>query len=664
MATTEELHEMIDEAKQTIMSMDAELTRLKSAPLVYATVVKADNKFRLDNFEKGDPMVVIDREVTKDKHKQFGRISSDGADDDGWVILEFPNTQRERLNIGLTGMPQVKLVGKDDGMNVVIALGGQLYEVHGLPDKSLQPAEQVKVDMESRQIHDTTGISSGGEVAYVKCVIDEGDDLPTGVEFEAEAEAKTEKKGIFGFLKKSKRRTTVEEKATAYAEQAEELENAAAQITAADTDQPNPNRVFGEERTCGAVQPEGVAPGEGLPEVEVPEETEDVYIETRIPHVEVEAQGRNRIVLHGKPDEPLEAGDRVMLDQSSTIIVRVLERADKGSFTMTEPSPTTWGDIAGCDDVRETLEDLIVLPFTSAEHFAYYKKSLPKGGMMYGPPGCGKTMSAKAVSNRFAEIHGAENFQSGFIYVKGPELLHWHVGRTEDMIRQLFARGREHHKIHGYPALLFIDEADALLPMRGSGKSSDVENTIVPMFLGEMDGLEESHVFVLLATNQPRRLDPAVVREGRCERHIKVGRPTERTACEYFDVHLRDVPWADGQDYDEVVAITTADLFAGHRRLYDISSKSQPGNQIAFNLGNTVTGAMIKGLCEQATAVAMRRDIAAKTKTGVHVDDFRLAVEQTYEQHKDLNPTFDLEDFCDEHNIPRNDAVISKSCSQ
>jgi proteasome-associated ATPase len=636
MASTEELNELLDEAKQTIMLMDAELTRLKSAPLVYATVVKADNKFRLDNFEKGDPMVVLDREINKDKHKQFGRISSDGADDDGWIILEFPAGGRERLNIGLTGKPQVKLVGKDDGINVVIALSGLLYEVHGLPDKALQPAEQVKVDMESRQIHDTTGISSGGEVAYVKGVIDDGDDLPTAVEFEADTTPKTEKpKGIFGFLRKQKRRTTVEEKATTFAEQ--ELE------ATADTDAPNPNQEVSQ--------------------TEVPEETEDVYIEARIPHVEVESQGRNRIVLHGKPDEPLEAGDRVMLDQSSTIIVRVLERADKGSFTMTEPSPTTWSDIAGCDEVRETLEDLIVLPFTSKDHFEYYRKTLPKGGMIYGPPGCGKTMSAKAVSNRFAEIHGAENFQSGFIYVKGPELLHWHVGRTEDMIRQLFARGREHHKLHGYPALLFIDEADALLPMRGSGKSSDVENTIVPMFLGEMDGLEESHVFVLLATNQPRRLDPAVVREGRCERHIKVGRPTERTAGEYFDIHLRDVPWADGQDYEEVVAVTTADLFAGHRRLYDVSSKSQPGQQMAFNLGHTVTGAMIKGLCEQATAVAMRRDIAANTKTGVHIDDFRLAVEQTYEQHKDLNPTFDLEDFCDDNNISRNDAVINKACS-
>ncbi len=615
-----DMQELLDEARQTIMAMDAELTRLKSAPLVYATVVKADNRFRLDAFQKGDPMVVIDPELRRNKAKQFGRITSNGADEDGYVVLEFTNGERERLNIGIVGNPQVKLVGKDDGMNVVIALGGQLYEVHGLPHKALRPAEQVKVDMESRQIHDTTGMSSGGEVALVKSVIDEGDDFDLA---DQEANAAEEpSKGIFGILKKvtTKRRTTTEEKAVAFA----------------DSD----------------------APAE---EVELPEQTaQEVYLETRIPHVEVECHGRDRVVLHGKPDHKLEPGDRVMLDQSNTIIVRVLERANKDRFTMTEPSPVTWGDIAGCEEVRDTLEELIILPHLAKDQFAYYKKSVPKGGMMYGPPGCGKTMSAKAISNRFAEIHGKENFQSGFIYVKGPELLHWHVGRTEDMIRQLFARGREHHKQHGYPALLFIDEADALLPMRGSGKSSDVENTIVPMFLGEMDGLDESHTFVLLATNQPRRIDPAVTRERRCEKSIKVRRPSMETASQYFDVHLRDVPFANGEDKEHVVAVTVADLFAGHRRLYEVGSKTT-GVRLPFTLANCVTGAMIKGICETATTQAVKRDIANKTQTGLQLADFRHAIELAYGSHRDTNPTFDLEDFCDENNIPVAEAVVQKA---
>jgi SpoVK/Ycf46/Vps4 family AAA+-type ATPase len=616
-----DMQELLDEAKQTIMAMDAELTRLKSAPLVYATVVKADNRFRLDAFAKGDPMVVIDPDIKKDKHRQFGRITSNGADDDGYVILEYTSGQRDRLNIGITGKPQVKLVGKDDGMNVVIALGGQLFEVHGLPNKALQPAEQVKVDMESRQIHDTTGISSGGEVAFVKSVIDEGDDM-TEEDFAARQAEKEKPKGIFGVLKRAKRRTTIEEKAEAFSE---------------DSDTP-------------------------ADQVEVPEQTtQELYLETKIPHVEVECHGRDRVVLHGKPDHKLEPGDRVMLDQSNTIIVRVLERANKDRFTMTEPSPTTWNDIAGCEEVRDTLEELIILPHLAKDQFAYYKKSVPKGAMMYGPPGCGKTMSAKAASNRFAEIFGKENFQSGFIYVKGPELLHWHVGRTEDMIRQLFARGREHHKQHGYPALLFIDEADALLPMRGSGKSSDVENTIVPMFLGEMDGLDESHTFVLLATNRPGKIDPAVTRERRCERSIKVRRPTMESATQYFDVHLRDVPFGEGQSKDEIVAVTVADLFAGHRRLYEVGHKQHPGHMLPFTLAHCVTGAMIKGLCEQATTQAMKRDIANKTQTGVVIEDFRYAVEHVFSSHKDTNPTFDLEDFCDENNIPTNEAVVQKA---
>lgn len=614
-----DVHEALDIARQKIMAMDAELTRLKSAPLVYATVVKADNKFRLDAFEKGDPMVVIDPQVRKNEHKQFGRITSNGADEDGWVILEFTNGDRDRLNIGITGMPQVKLVGKDDGMNVVIALGGQLYEVHGIPNKALQPAEQVKVDMESRQIHDTTGISSGGEVAFVKSVIDEGDDLELHEEYGQEEKPKT---GIFGVLQRARRKTTVSEKAKEFAESESESDG----------------------------------------ETEVSEfSDETVYLEGQVPHVEVEVHGRDRVVLHGKPDHKLEPGDRVMLDQSSTIIVRVLEQADKDEFTMVEPSPVTWNDIAGCEHVRETLEELIVLPFTAKDQYAYYGKSTPKGGMMYGPPGCGKTMSAKAISNRFAEIHGSENFQSGFIYVKGPELLHWHVGRTEFAVRQLFARGKAHYQKHGYPALLFIDEADAILPMRGSGKSSDVENTIVPMFLGEMDGLEESHLFVLLATNQPRRLDPAVVREGRCEESIKVRRPTQSSAVEYFDVHLRNIPIAEGQDKAEIIAVTVADLFAGHRNLYDIGHKQHPGQTMPFNLSDCVTGAMIKGICEQATTNALKRDITNGTTGGVVLEDFRKSVERTYQSHKDTNPTFDLEDFFEANNISSCDAVV-KAC--
>ena len=267
------------------------------------------------------------------------------------------------------------------------------------------------------------------------------------------------------------------------------------------------------------------------------------------------------------------------------------------------------------------------------------------------------TLCAKAAANSMARIHGKENYQSGFIYVKGPELLSKWVGQSEAEIRQLFVRGREHYKKHGYPALLFIDEADAILPMRGSGKSSDVENTIVPMFLSEMDGLEEAHLMVLLATNQPKRLDPAVTREGRVDRKVRVGRPTAKNAHEYFALHMKGIPVGEGMEAEELSALTIRDLFSDKRGLYNVQYKKQTH---LFKLGDAVSGSMIATIVDHATSQAMKRDLHANTKTGVVHTDFQDAVNGIFKHHVELNPTFDLEEFCDIYGINRNEATFSK----
>lgn len=540
--------EEFEELKAQLVEMDAVLTRLMAQPLVYAPVVKAENKFNLEVFEHGDRMLVIDRELRK-KKKVYGKIASDGVDEEGWVILEYPNRTKDRLNIGLNGeLPQVKLLGKDDGMNVVIAHEGKLFEVHGLPGKFFKPSDTVKVDMETKQIHDTANVTSAGDVVYVKTVVD------------------------------------------------------------------------------------------------------DV-------HIEVECNGTPRIVIHGVLDKKVEPGDRVMLDHTNTISVRVLEKDNADRFNMVEQSNTQWSDIAGLDDVKEQLVEALETPYLKPEVYKFYNKKPPKGVMLYGPPGCGKTLAAKAAANSMARVHGKDNYQSGFIYVKGPELLSKWVGQTESEIRTLFARGRDHFKKHGYPATLFIDEADAILPMRGSGKSSDVEKTIVPMFLSEMDGLEASNLMVLLATNQPKRIDPAVTREGRVDRHIKVKRPTAKTAPEYFALHLKGVPMEKGVEVDELVALTVKELFSEKRGLYEVGFKR---TKYTFTLGHTVTGAMIAGLVDQATSVAMKRDLASGDMTGVTRKDFQLAVDTVFRQHADLNPAFDLEDFCDEREIKRDEASFTK----
>ena len=524
-----------EEIKGQLVFLDTELTRLLSQPLVYSTVVKSDNLFNLEVFELGDRMLVIDKELRKQK-KWYGKIASQGVDEDGWVIIEYPNGTRDRLNIGLkTELPQVKLIGKDDGMNVVITIDGKLFEVHGLPGAFFKPGENVKVDMETKQIHSSTGTSSAGDVAYVKGLVDD----------------------------------------------------------------------------C---------------------------------HIEVENNGGNRVVIFGL-DQKVEPSDRVMLDNSNTMVLRVLERDGKDRFNMRAESNTSWEEIAGLADAKDQLIEALELPYQQPEVYKFYNMSPPKGILLHGPQGCGKTLCAKASAASLARTHGSENFQSGFIYVKGPELLSKWVGQSEQEIRGLFARGREHFVKHGYPCLLFIDEADAILPMRGTGKSSDVENTIVPQFLSEMDGLEDSHVMVLLATNQPRRLDPAVVREGRCDRHVKINRPTEANAVDYFKIHMKGMPLVAGLEAEEVAYLGAKELFASNRVLYRVTHSKTVE---IFRLAHAVTGAMIAGVVSQAKSIAMKRDLASsRPPRGVMVEDIAQSVQNHYIQHADLNASFDLEDFCD-----------------
>jgi proteasome ATPase len=540
--------EELDEIKGQLIFLDSELSRLMAQPLVYATVVKADNKFDLSVFEQGDRMLILDKDLRKQK-KFYGKISSAGVDEDGWVILEYQNGTKDRLNIGLkTELPQVKLLGKDDGMNVVITLNGQLFEVHGLPGVFFKTSDNVKVDMETKQIHSSTGVSSAGDVVYIKGIVDEQ-------------------------------------------------------------------------------------------------------------HVEIDKDGSTRVVIYGLEDK-IEPGDRCMLDSSNTVILRVLERDGKDRFNLKEESDIGWDDIAGLEDAKEHLIEALETPYKHPDVYKFYNMTPPKGVLLFGPQGCGKTLAAKAAASSLARTHGVENFQSGFIYVKGPELLSKWVGQTEQEIRALFNRGREHYNKHGYPALLFIDEADALLPMRGSGKSSDIENTIVPQFLSEMDGLEASGVMVLLATNQPKRLDPAVVREGRIDRHVKINRPTQENACDYFRIHMKGIPLIKGLEFDEVANVGVQELFSNSRVLYRVTH--QKSAEI-FRLGDAVTGAMIAGVVSQAKSIAMKRDLASSGKPkGVRIEDFQQSVQNHYVQHADLNATFDLEDFCDKLGFERKSVNIEK----
>jgi proteasome-associated ATPase len=267
--------------------------------------------------------------------------------------------------------------------------------------------------------------------------------------------------------------------------------------------------------------------------------------------VELSGMGGSHVALIGEGVGALKSGDKVLTDSSGYVVIHRMPEADKARFAFTETTDITWDSIGGQTEAKEQMIEAVELPLKQSRVYDFYGKPKVKGILLYGPPGCGKTMLAKATATAIAKAYSQEAV-SGFMYVKGPELLDPFVGVSESNIRNLFSRARAHKSKHGTQAVIFIDEADALLGSRGGNRHSvsDMEKTIVPSFLTEMDGLEESAALVILATNRPSDLDPAVVREGRIDRKIRVSRPDVKGALEIFKIHLQNVRLADGLSVD------------------------------------------------------------------------------------------------------------------
>ena len=321
--------------------------------------------------------------------------------------------------------------------------------------------------------------------------------------------------------------------------------------------------------------------------------------------VEVDFGGTKKVVATSCK---VEKGDRILVDLSMSTVMRNLGKQVDEFKADVEKITTTWDDIGGQKSAKTEMREAIEGPIKHAAIFKAYGKKSVKGILLYGPPGCGKTLLAKAAANSLAAMYG-KSTASGFIYVKGPEILNKWVGQSEETIRNLFQRARDHQKREGYPAVLFIDEADAILGARGtSSMISGMEKTIVPMFLAEMDGLDENGPLVLLATNRSDSLDPAVVRDGRVDRKIEVTRPTQEDAVEIFEMYLRGKPICEATRPEYSEAFSKAVFASG--------------------LKMRVCGALIAGIVDQAISLAMRRDITAGVEkpTGLTMDDISAAV--------------------------------------
>ena len=345
----------------------------------------------------------------------------------------------------------------------------------------------------------------------------------------------------------------------------------------------------------------------------------------------------------------LRPGDTVRLDVRTNLLLERLPRPEVEDLLLEEVPDISYEDIGGLDEQIEQIADAVELPFLHAELFAEHQLPAPKGILLYGPPGCGKTLIAKAVANslarKVAEKTGGEKGRSYFINIKGPELLNKYVGETERQIRLVFQRAREKSE-EGWPVIVFFDEMDSMFRTRGSGISSDMESTIVPQLLAEIDGVEGlRNVIVIGATNREDLIDPAILRPGRLDVKIKIERPDATAARQIFARYLTDeIPIAADEDVPAMIAATVAEMYREDEANRFLEVTYQNGDKEILYYKDFASGAMIENIVRRAKKLAIKRVIAGGAR-GVATVDLLASIKQEYKEHEDLPNTTNPDDW-------------------
>ena len=318
--------------------------------------------------------------------------------------------------------------------------------------------------------------------------------------------------------------------------------------------------------------------------------------------------GDNRVVLLAQAlQESVRAGEVVLLDTKASVAVEKVDQAEVSQLSLEEVPDVRYEDIGGLDEQISQIRDSVELPFIHPELYREYGLQPPKGVLLYGPPGCGKTLIAKAVANSLSTQMGGDG-SSYFLNVKGPELLNKYVGETERRIRLIFERARELAQASAdRPVVIFFDEMESIFRTRGSGVSSDMETTVVPQLLTELDGVEGlSNVVIIGATNREELIDPAIMRPGRLDMKVRINRPTKRGAREIFARHF-DPSIPHVGDIDELIGDAVDELYS-----------DRPFAQLHFSNGQRqvlhyrdfVSGAMIANILARAKKLAIKEALS------------------------------------------------------
>ncbi len=357
-------------------------------------------------------------------------------------------------------------------------------------------------------------------------------------------------------------------------------------------------------------------------------------------------------------NEKLSVGDNLLINPRSNYAIERLPKTRVEELLLEEVPDVTYNDIGGLDKQIEQIYDAIELPYLYPKEFKAYKLTPPKGVLLYGPPGCGKTMIAKAIANSLAkkmEEKTGIKTKSYFLNVKGPELLNKYVGETESKLRQVFSRAKEKASDDN-PVVIFFDEMDALFRLRGSGISSDMEATVVAQFLSEIDGVESlRNVIIIGASNRQDLIDPAVLRPGRLDVKIKIDRPDKEAAKAIFSkyltsdlpIHKDELP-AHHRDVNLTIRYfideTTDQMYKVCDENKFLEVTYAKGSKEVYYFKDFVSGAMIEHIVRRAKKYALKRFIATK-QWGLKRDDFLSATRDEFKENEELPNTTNPDDW-------------------
>jgi proteasome-associated ATPase len=358
-------------------------------------------------------------------------------------------------------------------------------------------------------------------------------------------------------------------------------------------------------------------------------------------------------------DVSIKTGDSLLLDSKSGFVYEKIPKSEVEELVLEEVPDVNYEDIGGLGAQIEQIRDAVELPFLHKDLYAEHQLKAPKGILLYGPPGCGKTLIAKAVANSLAkkvtEKTGNKDGKSYFLNIKGPELLNKYVGETERHIRLIFQRARDKAS-EGTPVIVFFDEMDSLFKTRGSGVSSDVENTIVPQLLSEIDGVEGlENVIVIGASNREDMIDPAILRPGRLDVKIKIQRPNAQGAAEILSKYLTsDLPINEDDlalhKGDRQATVKTM-IDKAVEQMYTESDQNRfievtyvNGDKEILYFKDFSSGAMLENIVSRAKKAAIKEFLSNKKK-GIRVEHLISACLEEFRENEDLPNSTNPDDW-------------------